>query len=139
MGGGGGSGGWANSFPLSSLRGGGWWNPGQPGGITIGGGLTKLRDTMAAKMKDGGGKGKLLEGKWRKESEVGQDKAMKQLGLNMVFRRAAGLLSKLEIRASPDLEIITKGAVVVSIKASLAGELVALSPSASSPQGVFIL
>jgi hypothetical protein len=124
--GGGGGRGWAKSFPLSSLRGGGWWNPGQPGGLTIGGGLTKLRaslDSMSAKMKDGGGKGKLLEGKWRKESEKGQDLAMQQLGLNMVFRKAAGLLSKLEIRASPELEIITKGAVVVSIKASLAWRL----------------
>jgi len=61
-------------------------------------------------------KAKLLEGNWKKVSEEGQDKAMLQLGLNVVFRKAAKLLSKLEIKASPELEIVTRGAMIVSIK-----------------------
>uniref|UniRef100_A0A7S1DL55 Uncharacterized protein n=1 Tax=Hemiselmis andersenii TaxID=464988 RepID=A0A7S1DL55_HEMAN len=83
------------------------------GGGMLSTGLTKLQAAVGG---GGGGKAQLLEGKWRKESEVGQDEAMQQLGLNLVFRKAANLLSKLEIRTSPNLQIITKGALIVQIK-----------------------
>lgn len=118
-----GSKGWAFSS-TSALRGGGggWLSSFGDGSSGLAGGLSKLRaslDSMAESIQGGGaGKAKLLEGKWKKVSEVGQEEAMQQLALNIVFRKAAAVLSRLEIRASPTFEFITKGAAVISIKAS---------------------
>jgi hypothetical protein len=63
------------------------------------------------------GKASRLAGTWTKVDTVGQEQAMLMLGLNVVFRKAAILLSKVVISAEPStFEVITKGAVVVSIK-----------------------
>ena len=63
------------------------------------------------------GKASKLAGTWTKVDTVGQDQAMLMLGLNVVFRKAAILLSKVVIKAEPTtFEVTTKGAMVVSIK-----------------------
>mmetsp|Transcript_27249 Transcript_27249/g.55638 ORF Transcript_27249/g.55638 Transcript_27249/m.55638 type:complete len:248 (+) Transcript_27249:33-776(+) len=60
-----------------------------------------------------------LSGKWTKVKEVNQDEAMLKLGLNVVFRKAAILLSRIQINATPtNMDIITKGPLIVSIKES---------------------
>jgi hypothetical protein len=40
---------------------------------------------------------------------------MLKLGLALPFRKAAGLLTRLELRANDKFEIVTKGALVVQI------------------------
>lgn len=113
--------------PISRLRGGGlpqfWVNRDElkaaPDRWKAG--FAKLR----AMCEGGGGastdsealKGCRLTGKWTKVETVGQEKAMLMLGLNVVFRKAAILLSTVKIKSDKTaFEVTTKGAVVVSIK-----------------------
>uniref|UniRef100_A0A7S0MMI9 Uncharacterized protein n=1 Tax=Cryptomonas curvata TaxID=233186 RepID=A0A7S0MMI9_9CRYP len=65
--------------------------------ITLAGfksGLLSLRSSMPVLGETASSKvlASKLSGKWKKIEEVGQDKAMIQLGLNIIFRKAAGLL-----------------------------------------------
>lgn len=54
-------------------------------------GFLKLRATVSGSSAEEAKASKLV-GNWKKVKEVGQDKAMLQLGLNYVFRKAAILL-----------------------------------------------
>mmetsp|Transcript_65153 Transcript_65153/g.160430 ORF Transcript_65153/g.160430 Transcript_65153/m.160430 type:complete len:228 (+) Transcript_65153:61-744(+) len=100
--------------PGMRLQGGGW------GDLDIHGRFTKLRASLNEMgHSHSPDKGAKIAGKWKKVSEQGQEDAMLQIGLNVVFRRAAALLSRLEIRVSPKkMDIITKGPVLISITES---------------------
>ena len=82
-------------------------------------GFAKLRAMCdgGASADEASSKGSRLTGKWAKVETVGQEKAMLMLGLNVVFRKAAILLSTVKIKSdATTFEVTTKGAVVVSIK-----------------------
>eukprot|EP00285_Hemiselmis_virescens_P009679 CAMPEP_0173387996 /NCGR_PEP_ID=MMETSP1356-20130122/10398_1 /TAXON_ID=77927 ORGANISM="Hemiselmis virescens, Strain PCC157" /NCGR_SAMPLE_ID=MMETSP1356 /ASSEMBLY_ACC=CAM_ASM_000847 /LENGTH=242 /DNA_ID=CAMNT_0014344777 /DNA_START=117 /DNA_END=845 /DNA_ORIENTATION=+ len=79
-------------------------------------GFARLRASLTGEGA-GAGRASRLAGAWTKVETVGQEEAMLMLGLNVVFRKAANLLSKVVIRAEPTVfEVTTKGALVVSIK-----------------------
>ena len=117
----------AGVAPVSRLRGGGfpqfWVNKDelQAAPEKFKAGFARLRAMCEGA---GGGsassgmlKGGRLAGTWSKVETVGQEKAMLMLGLNVVFRKAAILLSTVRIKSDETtFEVTTKGAVVVSIK-----------------------
>eukprot|EP00286_Rhodomonas_abbreviata_P011739 CAMPEP_0181320470 /NCGR_PEP_ID=MMETSP1101-20121128/18141_1 /TAXON_ID=46948 /ORGANISM="Rhodomonas abbreviata, Strain Caron Lab Isolate" /LENGTH=262 /DNA_ID=CAMNT_0023428177 /DNA_START=32 /DNA_END=818 /DNA_ORIENTATION=- len=60
--------------------------------------------------------GSVLAGKWRKVEEVGLDHFLCQMGLSWVFRKAATLLTYMDISADDSaVKIVTQGGYVISI------------------------